>query len=104
MTREAPKAINPIDENVSWDEAYEVVIHNDTVTPLEFVVDLLMTHFTILQNDAVQIALRVHAAGKASIGRLSKESSERTKTSMMSASTSQDHPLRVDISKWSVAE
>ena len=103
MTDTDFEAINPIDESVSWDEAYEGVVHNDSVTPLEFVVELLMSHFLILQHEALQIALRVHSGGRSGIGRLSKEVAERVRDSMVSKSCADGQPLRVEGSKWSAA-
>ena len=103
MTDTDIEAIDPIDESVSWDQAYEVVVHNDSVTPLEFVVDLLMSHFLILQNEALQIALRVHAGGRSGVGRLSKDAAQSVRDSMMSKSDADGQPLRVEVSKWSAA-
>jgi len=98
-----PTAINPIDEDVPWDEAYEVVVHNDSETTLEFVVELLMSHFLILQNEAVTFALRVHANGHTAIGRLTEQAARNVRDSMLSRSGRQGAPLKVEVSKWAAA-
>ena len=99
--RDLLKAIDPIDKNVSWDEAYELVVHNDSETPIEFVVELLMLHFLILQNEAASLALRVHSNGKASIGRLTQACAQEIEDSMLQRISERGFSLRIEASRWS---
>jgi len=96
-------AIDPIDADVAWDEAYEVVIFDDSETPMEFVVELLERHFLILQKEAVELMLKVHSNGHASIGRLTQQSAEDVKSSMLTHISERSVPLRVEVSRWAAS-
>ena len=96
-------AIDPIDAEVSWDEAYEVVIYDDSETPMEFVVELLERHFLILQKEAVEFTLKVHTNGHIGIGRLTQQTAEDVKNSMLTHISKQSVPLRVEVSRWAAS-
>lgn len=47
---------------------YQVTLHNDDITTMEFVVMVLVTVFHKSEEEANQLMLRVHKAGKAVVG------------------------------------
>ena len=47
---------------------YKVIMHNDDVTTMDFVVKVLMQVFFKSQPDAEQIMLQVHSLGSAVVG------------------------------------
>ena len=47
---------------------YNVVIHNDDVTTMDFVVMVLMNIFFYSEKDATELMLQVHNLGKAIVG------------------------------------
>ena len=47
---------------------YKVIMHNDDVTTMDFVVKVLMQVFFKSQQDAEQIMLQVHCVGSAVVG------------------------------------
>ena len=49
-------------------ERYEVVLHNDDFTTMEFVVDVLRKVFFKPEEEANQLMLKVHKEGKATVG------------------------------------
>lgn len=58
---------------VTLPRKYKVVIHNDDATPMDFVVQLLVTHFNKDAAQALQLTLEVHEMGKGIAGVYSKE-------------------------------
>ncbi|RJS95364.1 ATP-dependent Clp protease adapter ClpS [Salinisphaera sp. Q1T1-3] len=72
---------------------YNVVMHNDDYTPMEFVVEVLMTYFTQDREKAVQIMLTVHTRGKAVAGTYTGQIAE-TKIAMVNDhARAHQHPL-----------
>lgn len=55
-------------ERVKRPEKYDVVFHHDDFTTMEFVVKVLRQVFFIPQEEAFDIMLKVHHAGKATVG------------------------------------
>ncbi len=47
---------------------YQVVMHNDDYTPMDFVVEILMDIFHKSENDAIHLMMTVHEGGKAVVG------------------------------------
>lgn len=50
-----------------------VTLHNDDFTPFDFVIALLVRVFRKSEEEAEELATRVHHAGKAQVGRYTKE-------------------------------
>ncbi len=55
---------------------YRVFIHNDDVTPMEFVVHVLRTNFQKPEEEAMQIMLKAHHTGLAHVVSLPLEQAE----------------------------
>lgn len=47
---------------------YKVVMYNDDFTPMDFVVDILITIFHKEEPEAMALMLRVHEKGSAAVG------------------------------------
>ena len=47
---------------------YQVIMHNDDYTPMDFVVEILMDIFHKGKDEAVMLMLTVHRSGQASVG------------------------------------
>jgi ATP-dependent Clp protease adaptor protein ClpS len=72
---------------------YKVIMHNDDYTPMEFVVEVLMTYFNLDREKAVQIMLTVHTRGKAVAGTYTAQIAE-TKVAMVNDhARAHQHPL-----------
>ena len=55
---------------------YKVVMINDDYTPMDFVVEVLMTFFAMNEEKATQIMLAVHTQGKAVCGIYTRDIAE----------------------------
>lgn len=52
---------------------YQVILHNDDVTPMDFVIAILMKVFSHSEENATQLMWEVHKKGKATAGIYTKE-------------------------------
>jgi ATP-dependent Clp protease adaptor protein ClpS len=74
----------PIPERIekeSWETQdaplYDVIIHNDDVTPMDFVIDVLTTIFCVPNSNAAHIMITAHINGEAYVQTLPKPEAQR---------------------------
>lgn len=72
---------------------YNVVICNDDVTPMEFVVQLLMTIFRHSEQSSVAIMLKIHQEGSAIAGVYTFEIAEQKGIDATTLARSKGYPL-----------
>jgi len=72
---------------------YKVVLHNDDYTPMEFVVEVLLTHFSLTREQAVRIMLTVHTRGKGVAGTYTREIAETKVVLVNEHARTHQHPL-----------
>lgn len=82
-------------EVVKQPDLYTIKFSNDDVTPMDFVVDMLIKHFNLNIDVAADITFRIHDFGSAVCGAFTLDVADTKllaiKTDIMLAS----HPLRV---------
>ena len=76
---------------------YKVIMHNDDVTTMEFVVMILMAIFNKQPNDAVEIMYEVHNNGQALAGVYALEHAELKVEQTHSMARAQKFPLTCSI-------
>ena len=72
---------------------YKVILMNDDFTPMEFVVQILSTFFSMDQEQATQVMLMVHTKGRAVCGEFSYQIAETKVEQVNNYSRQQQHPL-----------
>ncbi len=72
---------------------YRVVLINDDFTPMEFVVDILETIFSMQRTRATQVMLEVHTKGKGICGVFNHEIAETKVAQVMGIADQHQHPL-----------
>ena len=72
---------------------YQVVVHNDDFTPMEFVVAILERFFFMDRLKAVEIMMEVHTLGRAICGIFSKDVAESKVADITEYSRMHEHPL-----------
>ncbi len=72
---------------------YRVVLLNDDYTPMEFVVDILVTIFGMERTRATQVMLEVHTKGKGVCGVYNYEIAETKVAQVMGLARQHQHPL-----------
>lgn len=72
---------------------YQVVIHNDDFTPMEFVVGILEKYFYMERRKAAEIMYEAHIQGRARIGKYSRDFAESKIAQIVDYARLHEHPL-----------
>ena len=72
---------------------YRVLLINDDYTPMEFVVEVLESIFSMERNKATRVMLEVHTKGQGICGAFSYEIAETKVAQVTSIAQQQQHPL-----------
>lgn len=72
---------------------YRVIIHNDDVTPMDFVVHMLTSIFMLSQPDAMDVMLTAHYNGTAYVQTLPKTEAEKRINKAHFAAGLEGYPL-----------
>lgn len=72
---------------------YRVVLINDDYTPMEFVVEVLESIFSMERNNATRVMLEVHTKGKGVCGVYTYEIAETKVAQVTTIAQQQQHPL-----------
>lgn len=78
---------------------YKVIMHNDDYTPMDFVVEVLMTYFAHDHDRALQIMLTVHTRGKAVAGTYTAQIAETKVQLVNDHARAHQHPLLCTMEK-----
>ncbi len=76
---------------------YRVVLINDDYTPMEFVVNILDSIFSIERTISTQVMLEVHTKGKGICGVYNFEIAETKVAQVMGIAQQQQHPLLCEV-------
>lgn len=78
---------------------FQVVLLNDDFTPMDFVVVVLETFFTMTREQATQVMLHVHTRGKGVCGVFTREVAESKVAQVNDFSRANQHPLLCTMEK-----
>ncbi len=73
---------------------YQVIIHNDDVTPMDFVVHILKVHFYLSNPQAADIMFTAHIYGSAYVQTLAKSEAEKRLNKAHAEANNAGYPLR----------
>ncbi|MCP4789320.1 MAG: ATP-dependent Clp protease adapter ClpS [Gammaproteobacteria bacterium] len=76
---------------------YKVILINDDYTPMEFVIDILISFFRHNEEQATQIMLAVHTQGKGVCGIFTKDIAETKAAQVNQYSRQNKHPLLCEV-------
>lgn len=76
------------------EDLYQIIIHNDPVTPMDFVVHVLTTIFFLGTPNAMDIMLKAHITGTAYVQTVSKSEAEKRITKAHSIADAAGYPLQ----------
>jgi|TARA_B100001013_G_scaffold100087_3_gene56448 ATP-dependent Clp protease adaptor protein ClpS len=80
-------------------ENYKVIFLNDNVTPMEFVIDILIKIFKHTAETARDLTLKIHKEGSIIVGLYTYEIAEQKGMEATNESRSLGYPLQVKIEK-----
>jgi ATP-dependent Clp protease adaptor protein ClpS len=73
---------------------YQVVMYNDDFTPMEFVVEVLQTFFSLPREQATQVMLKVHTEGRGVCGVYPKDVASTKVEQVVQYARQHQHPLQ----------
>lgn len=76
---------------------YKVLLLNDDYTPMEFVVEVLETFFSMNREQATQVMLTVHTRGKGVCGIYTRDIAETKAAQVNQYAREHQHPLLCEI-------
>jgi len=81
-------------EQTAEEPLYRVIIHNDDVTPMDFVVNVLVSIFLVNQPDAIDIMYTAHLTGLAYVQTIPKAEAQKRIGKAHFAAGLENYPLR----------
>ena len=90
-------AVAPSKPKLKPPSMYNVVMHNDDFTPMEFVVEVLELFFSMDREAATRTMLTVHTAGKAICGTYTRDIAETKMYQVNQFAQQHQHPLLCEI-------
>lgn len=98
MNRQITPAIEIIEETkTELEPLYRIIIHNDDVTPMDFVVHMLTTIFYLGTPTAADIMLKAHITGTAYVQTVARSEAERRVNKAHFAAKLDGYPLQFSI-------
>jgi ATP-dependent Clp protease adaptor protein ClpS len=90
-------AIAPEKPKLKKPPLFQVIMHNDDYTPMEFVVEVLQSYFGLALEQATQVMLTVHTKGKAVCGTFTRDIAESKALQVNQYARECQHPLLCEI-------
>jgi ATP-dependent Clp protease adaptor protein ClpS len=92
-----PEKIEKEEEQTEEGPLYRVIIHNDEVTTMDFVIHILMTVFLLPSANAAQVMYTAHLNGNAYVQTLPKPEAQRRVGKAHFAARLSGYPLEFTI-------
>ena len=96
-TVEDIKIDEKIKKKITEPKKFNVIMFNDDITPIDWVMGILKQIYKHTDSSAEQITLTIHTEGKAVVGTYFYEIAEQKATETINASRNHGFPLQVKI-------
>ena len=93
-TKAIPQKIEKEQEQADEGPLYRVIIHNDEITPMDFVIDILMSIFMLPTANAAHVMYTAHLNGNAYVQTLPKSEAQRRINKAHFAARFKGYPLQ----------
>jgi ATP-dependent Clp protease adaptor protein ClpS len=97
MAETATKSRDLVLTNLRPPSRYKVIVCNDDVTPMEFVIVMLISVFRHSQDSAIDLTLKIHNDGSAVAGVYSYEVAEQKGLDATMLAREHGHPLVIKV-------
>ncbi len=97
QSQSVPKRIEKEEEQTDEGPLYRVIIHNDNVTPMDFVIDILILVFMLPVANAAYVMYTAHLNGSAYVQTLPKSEAQKRINKAHFAARLKGYPLRFTI-------
>lgn len=97
LTQTTPKIEFIKETKTALEPLYHVIIHNDNITPMDFVVHVLKAIFFVSESDSTRIMLTAHYKGAAYVQTLPKSEGEKRINKAHFAAGLEGYPLHFSI-------
>lgn len=91
------KVIEKTQTKVKQPKRYQVILHNDDFTPMDFVVEILMEIYQKSEDDAIALMLEVHKGGFAIVGIYSYDIAMTKASLTRERAKEAGHPLQISV-------
>jgi ATP-dependent Clp protease adaptor protein ClpS len=85
--------IDETEEQTELEPLYRILIHNDHVTPMDFVVNILKTVFYLSNDRALDVMMTAHITGIAYVQTIAKSEAEKRINKAHFAAGLEGYPL-----------
>lgn len=89
--------VEDVDQEAITEPPYNVIIHNDDVTPMDFVVSVLVRIFELTVPDAEYVMLTAHLTGRALVATLPHSEAQKKVGKAHFAASLEGYPLHFTI-------
>lgn len=76
---------------------YQVIMHNDDFTPMDFVVEILQSIFHKDEIEAVHLMMKVHESGSAAVGSYPRDIAATKVQNATARAREEGYPFRMTI-------
>ncbi|MDE6517159.1 MAG: ATP-dependent Clp protease adaptor ClpS [Acetatifactor sp.] len=76
---------------------YQVIMHNDDFTPMDFVVEILQSIFHKDEIEAVHLMMKVHESGSAAVGSYPRDIAATKVQNATARARKEGYPFRMTI-------
>lgn len=84
-------------EKLKAPSRYKVIVCNDDVTPIEFVISMMIAIFRRTEKEALELTLAVHKTGSAVVGVYSYEVAEQKGIDATNLARANGYPLIIKV-------
>jgi ATP-dependent Clp protease adaptor protein ClpS len=88
---------NKVTDKIKTPGKYKVIVCNDDVTPVEFVISMLVEIFRHSEKSAVELTLSIHNTGSAVAGIFSYEVAEQKGIDATNLARTNGYPLIIKV-------
>ena len=89
--------LDETEEETELEPLYRILIHNDHVTPMDFVVHILKTVFYLSNDRALEVMMTAHVTGIAYVQTVARSEAEKRVQKAHFAASLEGYPLQFSI-------